>query len=500
MSDFPSEIRVTRLLLIGTGRYYPLYHRPYEITVNNDVFNSVANTLYENQNNINDRTFAGMGNSIFNTSASIDEYKGVIAIPNGWDERRIRFVMETENIYDNSDPTITYYQGYTNFFGVNPATKSIAPDMEFIINSYISVRRMVNYTPAGTPTVRDVIFDAGQVESGEASLFNQGNKYLIRPIDVFNGFAIKEMENGLTGDYNTSIVNGVNMLTSTPQTNNRANNIPSAYLSKILGSYNTATRTINLNATDTDLYRTAARQVGEVSAARIPLMLMFGANNMGGPRDRFSYRSLEGMDPTIYNRCQFIDHSQALMNVAGMDGEYWTGSDKGTTTASTLAQAIPALMTMNMITQIDFTATNMTMDGSVDFRIINAMGMTSADMTFLYDRFRDEFCNTLMFDLTSGLRENYSLSVSANIYGDTIIDIAIGDCPNTRFVMPSFCDSIAAPIVATNMSSYDDAIGAASALVRHMDNCNPNGLTLSMSDMAHVKQSYGKSSYEAASL
>lgn len=470
----PEDVILRRLIVAGTDGYHKLYQRPYEINVSNRSIDAVSNILDENRNSINDNTFRSIVGEILAPSANVDEHYESF-IPNGWGERRLRFILEVEVRYRHADSKICYYQGYTTFDGWSDSAKDFDSEMEFIINSYIHVVRRIRPYPNGERSVIDIICDSGQFESDNqvSTMLAPTNTYIMRPQDIFRKLTEDEQSN-LMGMYEDAgsgmnyrnINDQAHGLHAFAKSNNRRNNIPSAYFSRVIDGYYKSIVGDTLYNNTADVYRTAVGHVTETDAGTDPFILFMNGivGRMTG--HRFTWKTLLKVDPTIYDRLDIIKSGDSYSRqIIGKDGEYWTGSDMTTQVANIVIQAIPALMTRHNLTNVSYYCTNMTIDGSIDSRILHARSVSNADMTFFYQRFEDDFPSQVAYSFSSGYNIPFSISVDSDLFGDTILTISINDEPETKFVLPTFCDSLIPPILTSDNDHYDNIVQTTKVLV-----------------------------------
>jgi hypothetical protein len=87
----------------------------------------------------------------------------------------------------------------------------------------------------------------------------------------------------------------------------------------------------------------------------------------------------------------------------------------------------------------------------------------------------EEFKRRLVVDvlntITQGNQIGFHIAVSADLAGETIIDISLGYESKTRFVAPTFSDSLFAPVVTRDKNLRDKI---SSDLIYLMEECIPD--------------------------
>jgi hypothetical protein len=61
------------------------------------------------------------------------------------------------------------------------------------------------------------------------------------------------------------------------------------------------------------------------------------------------------------------------------------------------------------------------------------------------------------------------VSVTADLFGDTVIHLSIGNGANVTFTTPSFCDSLMVPVISSNKESYNGLIHDFDNLMNHLN-------------------------------
>jgi hypothetical protein len=178
-------------------------------------------------------------------------------------------------------------------------------------------------------------------------------------------------------------------------------------------------------------------------------------------KNSFTFNDFELLDPNVRNVANYhapgsvMQVSQHMPVHQAGQSEYWTGSDLLTQSATILSNAIPALMMELLISKVTFASTNHTIGCQQDTRILNAVSLSSADMRKNYEVFRRRVESEILYDLSFCNQEPYLLNMTADMFGETWIELSIAGTPPTQFVIPSFCDTLYAPVVTNSKESYD---------------------------------------------
>jgi hypothetical protein len=484
-----SKIQVSKLVLQETGTYNIQYYRPYQVTFSAQATNKFALQVEESLKysaKLPVDMIASLNEHVIAPQASP---QAPIAIPNGWSNPRIRFVMEVYATSSLGTQSIYYVQGYTNYNGVIAATGAIDPKMLFIINSVFVLNRKLQRTPTGNQYV-DSLQNCSHLLVSPATLDPTATNslYTIRPTDLFafmqthlgdysKGYnAYDASDNGYVPGLvpQQQIISGSSplMIDTRLMTPNdfyrpteRANGSPSAYLTQTLN----AGLMGHLSNTDSMSFASVGME-----SARSQLMqndnfisqtdFMRSLNNYNYENSRgissmFNLGQLAAVDPNIYNVTNYLalDPSRkASLHQAGLTS-HWSGSDMDTQIAATLASAVPAIMSDCLISSIQFRSTNHSVDAKMFTQIIDGKSLSNTTLVHMFELFKNRIEREIISDFTYGNQIAYTLDVKCDMFGDTIIQINTDSNPVTTYVVPSFCDSVFTPIANTdpNLVAYN---------------------------------------------
>jgi hypothetical protein len=132
-----------------------------------------------------------------------------------------------------------------------------------------------------------------------------------------------------------------------------------------------------------------------------------------------------------------------------------------------------------MLSQVTFMATNYVSGGDGVVTLIDGVTITGAEMTPYFEVFKSRLVMELLNDITYNNQMKYQLTMKVDVFGETVIDIAVNGGPMIRYTIPTFCDSIATPMmthsrehffhnvtnIETMLVNVQDAIGSEYAMV-----------------------------------
>lgn len=450
-----TQVQIAKLILQESGTYNPVFSRPYITHVDNNILNSLNNRLEQTQDfSITAPLLSGLTSSMVMPSPT---HHGEVYIPNGWSERRIRFVLEVHVQFSVGNTQIYYFQGFTSHLGVTPQG-NIDPNMDFIINSYMQVTRVEMMTPHGMQ-VRDKITEKAHVINGQ--LISQGQQqdvYGLRAMDIFTGIQSGYIEQELSFQQPGS------MCVDTRQTHNneaflasKADTLPCQYVSQILDNVVRNQSLTEFGVSNHELYSQCRNSSIQPHVEQNPFIRAVKQIRGYGTGTTFNFADLMKIDSNVRNNSVFNSlqgtHQMMQMGEAGQMS-YWNGSDRSTLIATMLGNAVPALMMDLLITKIAFRSTNQDISGLMNTVLIDAKSLSSADMRLNYEHFVRRFNQEVMYDLTFGNQDVYQVEMHADLFGDTFISLSLNGGPMIPYNTPSFCDSLLTPVITGNREDF----------------------------------------------
>lgn len=456
---------VTRFSLFESGRWHDRHLRPLALnSVTQQVVDAMADTVGVD-GKINPRAIADMSNSVLTLQSQIDPLKDRIDIANGWNEKRLSFMLELRVESDFSAASYLYVTGYTDRMDVAYQSNTIADDTEFFINSMFemgsgeTIRIPRNYQIINAHAIADGGYDSDRV-------------FMSRPLDVLNRLSLDNSPRYSSYRDDTSNV-GFNTL----NTSNRQNTISSQYLANTLNAltqaarYEDAGNAFYQDDEQTeffgrnrqqrgDMYADAAGIVKEQSITSdvflYDLKTQFDYHRHGS----FTFGQLRQLVPDI-DRVGEVwllrqNPTRTDRRVGDMDGKEWGGSTDEAIAAAIIAQAFPTIGFYNLITSIDVTFTNeQSRDGTIEYKPGEAVVFFTDRLSARQERdLIMAFGETCISDVLNGLTEgghiDIYLNVSMNVQGDIFINIALNGGDVQEFNTATFCDSLTTPLITTN--------------------------------------------------
>jgi hypothetical protein len=479
-----TNIRICKLIMQETGSYNPQYLRPYTTNFDGPTVNNVVDRVISaGSGRIDPSVLSGITGSFISPSS---QPEALIPISNGWNEKRIRFLMEVECDYQTGGTSKSYIQGYTNFPGIS-ASHAIAPDMDFFINSIVTTKISIEHNMYGS-VMRETVADNSHVLSSNSwmGVTQPGQQQLLRPQDIFCYMQTSHLPGAFDSDQR-NVLDVRTILRNDATKSSRTNGLASNYAAKIIDGYVVGATLSDYSQAEMTILDRSRSEVNELRASEDPFLMALSSINVSanGTVNHFRYSDLMKLDPNVDNVSNFVmmgATQKATIHSAGQTSQ-WHGSDLTTVTATVLSQSVPALMMELMLSRLVFKSTNHDIQGRINTVIIDAGGFANTELTTMLNMFKIRFITEILNNLTNNNHMSYMLEMRIDLLGETWIDLSIDNNPSVTFVTPSFCDNLFVPVVTSNPATIENLTNDFSGLVFNiregMQGSSNGGLNLS---------------------
>lgn len=457
-----TSIKVIRVEVFPTGTYNPLYSRPYTAEVHGYALDDLANRIqavaHRNPTaRIDGSLISSLAPDIIQPSAG---WEAQLNIPNGWGETRYRFTMEVM-VSTRLGSEVYFFNGYTEYFDPSYGNH-IDPNMALFINSYIRVTRVSDpYSPTG---YRDQITDSAQVINGRIQS-NSNVLYGIRPEDVLTGiqssYLSRTYEHLGEGQYSDFRINKQHENIRS----RRSNGTPSSFLATVIDGYRSASMLAEFGQGSEDIYSRAIQHAHEPSPSENPFIRALG-NVTGIPGTAvFTLAQLDLIDPDYPVNMHQVGPTVSLRH----KDEFapWHGTDNITHMATRIRGAVAGLLTDCMMRSVVISCDSHTVNGQPDVQIHYGEGVSSAvDDTFLVNLQRRMLLEVIP-DLTSAGRVHVTFFAEIDLWGDSVVNVSVDGSQTEPFCIPSWCDSMVAPVSTTNNDNYNGVLNGIESVINH---------------------------------
>ena len=475
------QISIANLILQETGTYNTQVSRPYEAVVTGDALDQLgrrieAASATDPFAKINGSLVAGMSHNLVSPSAS---WEKEIIIPNGWNEHRLRFLMEV-HVTNNFGVEIYYFQGYTDHTGIS-LQGTIDPDMPFFINSYVLVNRAHDYSGLNSGGFRDVVARAEQVIDGRAQVAapqqgyqaGTGALYALRPEDLFTGVHSNYLTEAMVTYDGATVLDTRIDHSKDIMSSRRMNGVPSSYLCRVIDNYRQASTLADYGNGQDDIYSRAIQTSYEGSPYD-NIFIRRISEIQGVPcSSYFTMNDLAYIDSTVNQRTSYHTLQQTTrLHQVGDTDDNWKAATLETQLATVLTHAVSALMLSSMLIQVGFVITNMTIDGSYQTQLFpETQSISNVNNVQHHANFVQRLETEVMPDITMNGQIPVNVIVYSDLYGETEIQISLNGAPHQVYVTPSFCDALMSPVTTVNQNNYNGLISGIEEIINY---CSPN--------------------------
>ncbi len=463
------RMQVKRLLIKDTGTYEEQYRRPYTA----EFTGHTASVFQEKLAGVSKYTpsaLSGIAEYFVHPTA---DFESKVLIPNGWGEKRMRFIMEIEHTWNMGATVSMVVLGYTTHVGVTHAG-NIDMNMEFYVNSILELKYANRHTPLGNQVIAQVN-DSSHVFANNDwnDIYTSQKDNTMRPSDIFT--LMDRTQCGSLGDncFDARIAVTRNAIKS-----KRSNCLPSNYAAGILQSYNAANLTSGqMGAAEASVLESARGYAGESLASQDPFLVAVAHIREAGIGNVFTFQDLLRLDPNIarpeVTQVRFNVPTQRMQPHHTGQTQHWGGTDTETLVATSLTQSVPGLLMETALAFIWFKATNYTLTNAAEIIPIDVKQFGSGDNTAPIDSFFYRLENEVLRGISKNNQMSYMLEMRVDLLGETWVSIAVNGGPSVDYVTPSFADALLVPVITSN---DQHAVGVASnfdTLIHHLqDDCN----------------------------
>lgn len=498
-----STMSVSMLVLAQTGTYQTQKVRPIDAKVTSGVIDQLKQVTH-NGVNLGMGAMQQVASDIICPRAQVE---GDVQVQNGWRERRFRGILKvlekhpfqattTQRIFtiytDHSDASVNY----------------LDPQMRIYFNNETIVNERIEQTVNG-PVKYAVISGSNQIimpidpSPAPHNLYTAATPlHLLRPEDVFHFGQTKQAIDNLT---KAGQINGVNRqfnynsLTGhggSFKYSRRDDTAPTRYLHHQLKAYQEAVvESANedsgyqhFGADDSvfgggfaasnekvygDAAALASNQLIEQNAFLARLREHCGLTQRGYVTYGDLCKLFPEVAPGPHSVTKYsMDNGQSIRRVNMAEhSNHWNGADPTSVAAAMVAQVVPALLMDNFWRSFSFAVTNGKgyQQYSIDFHEQHCKSIIDGVSMIPYFR---EVERRLVLDLlnsiTRGNQIMFTLSVNCDIVGDTIIDISLYGEPPTRFIAPTFADSLYSPLITRDQNNQTNICNSLLYLVNEV--------------------------------
>lgn len=473
-------MQIVSLILFESTPLNDVYRRSYKTHIDNHSLNALMD-ITEGGKRLSQQGVSQVAASIVRPSA---ETEGVANIVNGWGTARYRFILETIETTMTGNEVSGYYIGHTNYADGAVIRKGgghilVDGQLQFFVNSVHKFKSKIVRTNGAQG--RFITAEEGnQILYGGATIANvvngAPNEWKIRPSEVYrarenvNQLMNSVYDGHIQHDFTGSLRLGA-------EASSRRNNAPGTYLFDTLNAFKQASDNIKTYGGDENsMISEAITFCRDGSTYNDPFFsVMRDFTNSLQSRGQFSYDQLCKAAPYANDILKLVsnrDRSLQLQNNGNLSNQqgglftntwhagntaYWNSADNETVAAQLLVNAVPTILLESLGSNIRFTITNMTSSGLVETQPISCdtIAPQYVDRITVSERVMARVKNELWNTITMNGEMAAVVTVDADIFGDTMVTISLNGQPQRTYIMPTFADNAATPILTNSKQHFD---------------------------------------------
>lgn len=478
------KIRIVKGVFMLAPGVKPAVARPHTLdTSSSNSINAVnlLGNLLADQQTLPESKLRQLGSQIVTCSV---QSEGVVAIPNGWESKRLRFllVFEVQTVSHRYYEILTGYTDYDNpTVGLGQQDGDVDPNMRLFFNNVMRMKATQVRNSLGVMTEQLTLMSTHQVmtmRDGNASFDISGlsrptPKEMITPTSLFQRM---EVNSAMMGNFGAGVLDtrtrvgtggGISMA-------NRGNTLGSNFFTNTLkGARNALTelQTSSMGSANMQrrqIYGTASNHtlLSETNAIEDKVLSRIRENSDFTTRGSITYSRFAEIFPEADNICQVVRHADLQesysfhsndtfnLQSAGVDNsESWDSAHLATVKAQQLLTSIPALMTDCLLSSVTFSATNMVLGRALDPFEFKATAATSylgdgVNINPLIDLFISEFRTRIHPVLSQNDELQYTFTMHCDALGEMRMTIYYDGMPHQyNYSAGAYCDHLFTPVL-----------------------------------------------------
>lgn len=396
-------------------------------------------------------------------------------VPDGFQNYRLAFILRFVTIVDSgmggSDYHYTTLIGHTDHDGISQATGYMDPNMNLIVDSFSTMKspKLLHEFSNGAGANPDQgISNYCPVRDSEnmiASADVNDRLFLLRPEDVTHHTGL-----GFAG---ANIFNEHSALTPTARASHLDHARPNVHLDRLLNGYMSGrneTLRYGGNNDSATMLNNITMQVRDPGTTINFVLMEINKFDLNAGKV-IPVRIMNLAYPDFDSKCRLTVPPNVITPYYEYT-QHWSGADKNTFLAYTIAAMLPGIMMETKAGRITISMSNM--NGLNVDSIVVACNMmhnflsTPADAECLKRIIERDIVRTMLRQHCSV----YEISIDASIVGDCIINISIDGSQTTPYSIPMWCSSSYTPLVGTGDILTNNA-NALSVLCEEISNNIP---------------------------
>ena len=466
---------IKRLTLYATAPINDIHIRSYKTHMDNTTVGRIMEATHDGER-LSQQGLSQVAAEFVKPSA---ESEGIAPIINGWKTERYYWLMETEETDIAGNVTLGFYVGHTNYSSGATIRQGggrllIDDNLAFFVNSSQKIKRR-ELRVNGVQSVKTVKDDFSQLLYGSTSVANVINgastSWRLRPSDIFKS---QEVSANIMNDpkYNDHrIFDFTGAVATGTEASSRRNNTPGTYLFDTLNAFKNGLESANSYGGDeSNMISEALAHCPDRQTYQDPLFSVLRDFSMTlQSSGQFTYQQLRKAIPYI-DEVTIVNNNAEMAKLKAMNSngnnlygnvwnntntEHWGGSDNATIAAQLLVNAVPTILLESLGSILRCVITNMTPTGEF---IYTPSHVQPLSMDIPREQIAERACQRIINELMGAITLQGALpivvTIDCSIVGETMVTINLNGEGDRTFVMPTFADNTAAPVITNNQDRF----------------------------------------------
>lgn len=432
---------VEELIVMEMGTHNDQWRRTFETHLNGDSMKMFQQQL-AGATSYQPAMLNGIANN-FIMPAVQPEKK--IVIPGGFGDQRMMFRGRLRHTFRAGGHIIEYIQGYTNFVGGD--ANGFDRDLEFYVNSVVTVRHTQERTPLGIQTYSNVTDNSHiLVDNNWEGIYNTTEQRM-RPEDIITAMsrAHLDVKPG-------SLLDGRSAHSNVAVKSNRANTMAPHFMSKVLEANRQARESDEFGQGEQQILNQARGYASDPNVGKDPFLSAISHIRGDALGNRFTWNDIQRLDPNVSRVTTVLRMGVAEKAEAHWAGqtEYWHIADQNTQAATIIAHNVSGLMFEEKLVELTFKCTNNIQGGGVLFTPIQGLALSEEHIGGYVEKFAQRFRKEVWDDLTHSNQVACSIEVQMNLYADSVVSVSFNNEPLVPYGIPSYSDALNVNILTGN--------------------------------------------------
>lgn len=452
------QTEVVELLLREVPAHVDQMMRPFQTQSNSALVDAVLG--HDPSLPFNAAGIASAASSFLAISAVPE---GTAYMTNGWRTSRFIFKLttRTHSVLGTHTEVLT---GYTDYLGANFATQSIDPNMRF----YVNQTTLLDFTSNAMRVLGNnmVLSNTHSYEVNPQSPYSPETRLNnMLPINIAAEINIRQWQTAPM-TFGDRVLNSAKLAPM-------AHNTQAGFVSEMVaGMQNSFASPDYANGNDIrSSYATSIHNYIKPSTLTDSGFMTMLKHLYGKETSEFTMSDLRTFDNFVDHKTHLKFMLEGAQRDYGNDKAGTQGSDLATVFATTINNAIAGLMLSNNLTAVVIRASNYTLDGQPAIEFSNPQSYAAYDLSGALGRLKTRLTLEVLNPLSHNNLIKYNIVINALAFGDTTIDIQVGDNTfMTPFAFPTFACAAYSPMLTANESNIDNVVNGFSNLFDHMFN------------------------------